>query len=78
MNSQFLIYTSSELKEIINGLEYLNDEDVKNMYGFDTVEEATIQLWEDYEEAVERELEYEDSYQAHGFNGAYDYNSYRF
>lgn len=70
--------TSSELKEIIDGLEYLNDEDVKSMYGFDTVEEAREQLWEDYEEAVEQEAEYEDSYQAHGFNGAYDYNSYRF
>lgn len=70
--------TSSELKEMIDGLEYLNDEDVKSMYGFDTVEEAREQLWDDYEEAVEQESEYEDSYQAHGFNGAYDYNSYRF
>lgn len=72
------MYTSIELKEIIDNLEYMNDEDVKRAYGFDTVEEAKNQLWEDYEEVVNEEAEYENDYTAHGFNSAYDYNSYRY
>ncbi len=69
------MYTSTELKEIIDNLEYMNDEDVKK-YGFDTVEEAEKQLWEDYEEAVNEESE--NCYASNGFSGAYDYNSYRY
>lgn len=52
------MYTSNELKEIISSLEYMNDEDIKDKYGFDTVEEAENQFWEDYEEAVNEEAEY--------------------
>lgn len=77
MKTIFLTYTSTELKEIINNLDYMNNGDVR-IYGFDTIEEASEQLWEDYEEAVEREAEYENDFTSHGFNGAYDYNSYRF
>lgn len=77
MKTNFLMNTSSELKEIIDSLDYMNDEDVK-VYGFDTKEEAKEQLWEDYEEAVEKESEYEDSYQTHGFNSSCEYYSYRF
>lgn len=71
------MYTSTELKDIIDSLDYMNDEDVKE-YGFDTVEEAKQQLWEDYEEVVNEELEYESCYSTHGFMSAYDYNSYRY
>lgn len=51
------MYSSSELKSMIEGLEYMNNEDVNDRYGFNTVEEAEKQLWEDYEEAVNEEAE---------------------
>lgn len=72
--------TSTEIMKMIEGLESLNNDDVKALYGTDSVEESEVLLWEEYEEAVETESEYEgvDCFQSHGFSGAYDYNSYRF
>lgn len=78
--TSFSMKSSDELKDMIDSLEGMNDDDVKDMYGIDTVEEASIRFWEEYQEAVETESEYEgmSSYEANGFSGAYNYNSYRF
>lgn len=78
--TSFTMLTSDEIKDMIDSLEGMNDDDVKDMYGIDSVEEASTRFWEEYEEAVEIESEYEGmgSYEANGFSGAYDYNSYRF
>lgn len=78
MKTNFLMYTSTELKEIINNLDYMNNGDVR-VYGFDTIEEASEQLWEDYEEAIEQEEYYRDmdDFQFNGFAGASDYYSFR-
>lgn len=78
--TSYTMHTSDELKTMIDSLEGMNDDDVKDMYGIDTVEEANTRFWEEYQEAVETESEYEgmSSYEVNGFSGAYSYNSYRF
>lgn len=78
--TSYTMHTSDELKDMIDSLEGMNDDDVKDMYGIDTVEEANTRFWEEYQEAVETESEYEgmSSYEVNGFSGAYDYNAYRF
>lgn len=78
--TSYTMLTSDELKDMIDSLEGMNNEDVKDMYGIDTVEEANIRFWEEYQEAVEVESEYEgmSGYEANGFSGVYSYNSYRF
>lgn len=76
----FIQHTSAEIMKMIEGLEGLNDDDVKESYGVDTVAETETLLWEEYEEAVGTEAEYEgvDCFQSHGFTRAYDYNSFRY
>ena len=78
--TSFSMKSSDELKDMIDSLEGMNDDDVKDMYGIDTVEEANTRFWEEYQEAVETESEYEgmSSYKINGFSGAYDCNAYRF
>lgn len=72
--------TSTEIMKMIEGLESLNNDDVKALYDVDSVKEAETLLNEEYEEAVESESYYNgmSDFQSHGFSGAYDYNSYRF
>ena len=78
--TSFSMKSSDELKDMIDSLEGMNDDDVKDMYGIDTVEEANTRFWGEYQEAVEIESEYEgiSSYEANEFSGAYAYNAYRF
>ena len=46
--TSFSMKSSDELKDMIDSLEGMNDDDVKDMYGIDTVEEASIRFWEEY------------------------------
>lgn len=72
--TSYTMLTSDEIKHMIDSLEGMNNEDVKDMYGIDTVEEANIRFWEEYQEAVEIESEYEgmSGYEANWFSGAYE------
>lgn len=71
--------TSSEIKKMIDDLEYMNDEDVKTLYNVDTIEDAEKLLYEEYEEVVEQEEYYRgmDDFQFNGFASASDYYSFR-
>lgn len=75
---QTSMYTAEEIQNMIDSLEYMNDADVRETYGFDTVEEARTELTEAYDEAIELEADCKNIYQINGFNGAYEYDSYRF
>lgn len=79
MNTSLSNNTSSEIKKMIDDLEYMNDEDVKVFYGVNTIEEAEDLLYEEYEEAVEQEEYYRgmDDFQFNGFVSESDYYSFR-
>lgn len=62
--------TSTEIMKMIEGLESLNSDDVKVLYGTDSAKETETLLWEEYEKAAENKAEYENSFQVHGFSSA--------
>lgn len=50
--------TSDEIEHMIDSLEWMNNEDVREAYGFDTVEEAGAVLSDWFEMVVEEESNY--------------------
>lgn len=56
--TSYNMLTSDEIKNMIDGLEWMNDDDVREAYGFDTVEEANEVLSEWLEIVVEEEDNY--------------------
>lgn len=75
---QTSMYSANELRDMIESLETMNDEDVKELFGLNTVVDAEAIFTEAYEEALEADENSGNYYQINGFNGATDYYSYRF
>lgn len=73
---QTSMYSENELRDMIESLETMNDEDVKELFGLNTVADAEAIFTEAYEEALEACENCGTYYQRNGFNSAYDYNNF--
>lgn len=56
--TSYTMLTSDEIKHMIDSLEWMNNDDVREAYGFDTVEEAEAVLSDWFEMVVEEERNY--------------------